>query len=801
MSKLAILELGNGGFAQGFPVSLEIREQDQHLIARTTGNLPAAPEVIQNYQNWQQAYQALDIRPRGNFLEIPAAQITNVSIAELAERCQNWFQALQTSLVKWYSSEAFSPIREKLLEQLRPDEAIRIVVCTADMQLWQIPWSLFFSQFLTNYHRAEIALSASVFERVDRMTQPVDKVRILAILGNSDRINIEPDCQSLQELVGEQAEIVFLANPKRQEIDDKLWGQRWDIFFFAGHSCSQGDRGQIYINQTESITIEDLKYGLKTAIRHGLQLAIFNSCDDLGLAKALTHLHIPQTIVMREAVPDMIAQKFLHYFLEALVEGTPFYISVRTARERLHALDRDFPYASWMPAIAQNPAETPLTWKSLLSQPSTKHQKLESRNKFGTVLIASAAIALLTMAARYFGFLQVWELSTLDAFMQLRPVEPQDGRLLVVTIDEKDVKYQQREGMILAEGSPSLSPQALAKLLAKLDHATSIGLDIYHNPKSIQPDFANLLQQNQKLFTVCKVSESDGTHTDSPPRGIPVERQGFSDVVVDANDTIRRQLLRMEDIYPTSKCTTEYALSMQLAAHYLWRTKGITVNLSPEGYLQLGDATLPRWRNHMGGYQKLDDQGYQILLNYRSIFNQEPIAQTISLELLLSDNFQPETVKDRIVLIGVTDPTIFDDSFYTPFSGIQPAGQQKMPGVTIQAQMVSNLLSTVLEKRPQIQVWSVWVEGLWVWAWAIVGGSLVLWLFPHNLSLGISTGVTLVGTLVILSGSCFAIFIQGWWLPLVPAAIALLATSGIMLFWVDRHSKNVNNLTNTNFAA
>jgi CHASE2 domain-containing sensor protein len=527
-----------------------------------------------------------------------------------------------------------------------------------------------------------------------------------------------------------------------------------------------------------------LKYGLKTAIRHGLQLAIFNSCDGLGLAKALTHLHIPQTIVMREAVPDTIAQKFLHYFLEALVEGTPFYIAVRTARERLHALDRDFPYASWMPAIAQNPAETPLTWKSLLPQPSTKPQNIESRYKYGTVLVASAVIALLTMTARYFGFLQAWELSTLDAFMQLRPVEPQDARILVVTIDEKDVKYQQKEGMTLAEGSPSLSAQALTKLLTKLDRATTIGLDIYHNPKSIQPNFANLLQQNQKLFTVCKVSESDGTHTDSPPRGIPSERQGFSDVVVDADDTIRRQLLRMEDIYPTSKCTTEYALSMHLAAHYLWRTKEITVNLSSEGYLQFGDATLTRWRNHMGGYQKLDDRGYQILLNYRAIFNQEAIAQTISLEQLLSDNFKPETVKDRIVLVGVTDPTIFDDSFYTPFSGNQTAGRQKMPGVTIQAQMVSNLLSTVLEKRLQIQVWSVWAEGIWVWAWAIVGGSLVWWLFSHTLSLGIST----VSALGILSGSCFIIFIQGWWLPLVPAVIALLATSGVVFVSIYRQN-------------
>ncbi|NJL10173.1 MAG: hypothetical protein HC908_08410 [Calothrix sp. SM1_7_51] len=52
------------------------------------------------------------------------------------------------------------------------------------------------------------------------------------------------------------------------------------------------------------------------AIQKGLKLAIFNSCEGLGLARQLASLHIPQVIVMREPVPDKVAQEFLKYFLQ-----------------------------------------------------------------------------------------------------------------------------------------------------------------------------------------------------------------------------------------------------------------------------------------------------------------------------------------------------------------------------------------------------------------------------------------------------------------------------------------------------
>jgi CHAT domain len=187
-------------------------------------------------------------------------------------------------------------------------------------------------------------------------------VKILAILGDSRGIDLQPDRAALKAI---DADITFLDEPKRQELSETLWQQNWDILFFAGHSRSQPDgaTGQLWLNPKELLSIADLQYALTQSINHGLKLAIFNSCDGLGLANELADLQIPQMIVMRQPVPDTVAQAFLSNFLQRFAQGQPFYQAVRNAREQLHDLEDQNPCASWLPVIIQNPATLPPTWQ------------------------------------------------------------------------------------------------------------------------------------------------------------------------------------------------------------------------------------------------------------------------------------------------------------------------------------------------------------------------------------------------------------------------------------------------------
>ncbi len=76
------------------------------------------------------------------------------------------------------------------------------------------------------------------------------------------------------------------------------------------HSQTKGDEGIIYINERESLEIGQFKEALKEAIRQGLHLAIFNSCDGLGLAEKLATLQLPIAIVMKVPVPDRVGSAF-----------------------------------------------------------------------------------------------------------------------------------------------------------------------------------------------------------------------------------------------------------------------------------------------------------------------------------------------------------------------------------------------------------------------------------------------------------------------------------------------------------
>jgi branched-chain amino acid transport system substrate-binding protein len=212
-------------------------------------------------------------------------------------------------------------------------------------------------------------------------------MKVLAVLGENDGIDIETDRQYLDDLLGKET-IEWLDKPSAQELSDRLWDNTWDIFFFAGHSSSQNDTGKIYLRSGESLTVNELKFALKKALNNGLKLAIFNSCDGLGLARDLAELKIPHTIVMREPIPDEVAQKFLRYFLELFSQRTPLYKAVKQAREKLQGLEKQLPCASWLPIVYETPGSIPIVWRSHFPSKKLSKAKLTLGISLGIIGIA-----------------------------------------------------------------------------------------------------------------------------------------------------------------------------------------------------------------------------------------------------------------------------------------------------------------------------------------------------------------------------------------------------------------------------
>ena len=771
MGKLVVLKL-DGDLELGVRVTLDIGEDGKRPSIETSGYLPPNLKIAKAIDEWRSTYRSL-----GNGRIKAKKIIYDGSITQRRDECQNKACELRSHLNHWLESESFWRIREKLLKYLMPNEEVRVLIRTASMQLEKLPWHLW-DLIYRDYPFSEVALSLPELEQVtvSQTSTYRHKIKILAILGDKAGINIDEDCELLKKLPN--AVTTFLIQPQRDQINEQLWSQPWNILFFAGHSRSEGETGRIYINDKDSLTIADLKYALRNAVTNGLQLAIFNSCDGLGLARELQDLHIPQIIVMREPVPDLVAQAFLKHFLGAFSSGASLYIAVRTAREKLQGLEDKFPEATWLPIICENPAVIAMTWP----KPGIKFNSLLIKG-----LLMSVMFTISVLGVRQMGGLQTWELQAYDQLMRSRPQEKQDSRLLIVTVTEEDFQLPEQK-----ERTGSLSDLALTRLLEKLAQfqPKAIGLDIYHDQSS-QRNQASLAAKLKidDIFAICKVQELTKDRPGiSPPLGVTLQRQGFSDIIPDTDRVLRRHLLAMQPADVTSPCTARYALNAQLAFHYL-EAKGISAKYTDSGDLQLGNVVFKRLQPHRGGYQLADTGGYQILLNYRSFQNSPlEIAPKVTLTDVLRGKVNPELVKDRIVLIGTTAQS-FRDYSPTPYMTGQGFSEE-IPGVILQAQMVSQLVSAVMDGRPLISVLPVWGEILWVWSWSVVGGAIGI---AGSVAIALSDRSRLYlvlaggGVLGVLYVFCLILFYQGIWVPLVPSALVLVATGGTMAIYLSKH--------------
>ncbi len=766
--KLIVFKLGQGNWQTGFgEVKIQFWESNNSLPIQLGAILPANPQLSQLYQRWQQLYQAL---LKFNFcrnyqsveIEFEEDELLQVSDQEFEQISEQ----LKTELNLWLNNHDYAEMEVKLRSFLHLSDEIRLVIETEQEELRRFPWHLW--DFFDDYQFAEIALSPSEYAKTNVINNQHNQVRILAILGNSQGINIEQDKQFLNRLP--QAEIVCLVEPSRSQFNNILWDEKgWDILFFAGHtwSVNEADKGYLALNSQNNISPSQLKNALKKAITNGLKLAIFNSCDGLGLAKQLAQLHIPQMIVMRFNVPDLVAQEFLKYFLQGFSSGKSFYVAVREARERLQGLEDKFPCASWLPVICQNPAQIPPTWRDLINQPASISGVSTSKPKLALALATSLILSLVTMAGRSLGFWQRWELKAFDFLMRHKPSQPADGRLVIIGADEDDLSNY---------GYP-LPDQTLLALLQQLQsyQPRAIAIDIFRDrPTGLdQEQYGKLttyLAENQDIVTVCNIG-NELNQSVAPPDNLGMEQVGYADLYDDSqptnnqDDTIRRYLLSRSSntIATPSRCQTDYSLGWHLAYRYLI-SQGIDVTTVGDSW-QFGEVVLKPLQNRSGGYQKLDARGNQLLINYR---NTPQIAQQLTIRDVLAgeEYFNPNWIKDRIVLIGMTADSL-PDFHDTPLGEIR--------GIYIHAHVVSQILDAVESKGKNL-IWWLPQGGdfILVSFWATTG-SLIIWLFPQR---SYQMGALSLSMIILISGSWWA-FSQSLWLPLIPSTIVLFLTVGV----------------------
>jgi serine/threonine protein kinase/CHASE2 domain-containing sensor protein len=364
--KRVSLNLGEGGLRQGYShVIAEVWTSQDPRPQKFIGYLPVSPQLIALHQKWRSQYLSMSQSWRSSLLAhkgVVSVFRSSFSLRDF-EYCSD---RLTWELNQWLKSEGFRSIDQQLRTHLKPEDEIHFILESNQLEIRRLPWSTW--SFLKDYPRSEISLSTPSYSRTQPTFSSRKLIRILAILGDSTGVDLSDDQQVLDNLP--QAETIFLVEPTRLGLEQNLWhDQGWDIIFFAGHSVSyqEDTKACIYINPHEVLSISQLKQSLRKAVERGLKLAIFNSCDGLGIAYDMEDLNIPHIILMKELVPNRVAQLFLRYFMGAYVRGESIYLSLREARERLVTIQDQFPTASWIPVLCQNPAEQAPYWHELLT--------------------------------------------------------------------------------------------------------------------------------------------------------------------------------------------------------------------------------------------------------------------------------------------------------------------------------------------------------------------------------------------------------------------------------------------------
>ncbi len=393
------------------------------------------------------------------------------------------------------------------------------------------------------------------------------------------------------------------------------------------------------------------------------------------------------------------------------------------------------------------------------------------RSPLATSLFIGTIVSLGIVGLRSTGSLESLELTAYDWYIRLQPEVPgPDSPIVLIEINESDIQNQ--------AGWP-LTDATVYKLLEILTqyHPRAIGLDLYRDTP-IPPGTKQLeaiLSENHSIITPMKFGGDGKVGIPPPPALKDTDQVGFNDIIVDPGGIVRRGLLFLDD-----GKNVFYSFSLRLALLYL-RSEGVLPQpdtLNPE-HLRLGQTTIQPFRANDGGYIGADARGYQFLLDFRKSRGPFP---SYSLSTLLSLQIKPESIKNKVVLIGTKTEGV-KDFFFTPFSrGLQ--SDQQISGVALHAYIINQLLAFALQGSAPMRTLSDWQEWFWILLWSLAGGTMgVVVRSPWHFLL------LVLGCLVILAFAVYFAFLYHWWIPLVPPAMAWFISAAFITAYMSNKEK------------
>ena len=404
-----------------------------------------------------------------------------------------------------------------------------------------------------------------------------------------------------------------------------------------------------------------------------------------------------------------------------------------------------------------------------------------------SILTVSTGMTLLTSAFGYIGGLQGVELSFYDAFMRLRPSADRDERIVLVTVNEADLERLQHWPISDFDLARAIEAIAAQK-------PSAIGLNIYRN-LPVQPGHAlwrTVAHSTDNLIGVYKLGIP---RVEAPEALAEVDRAAFSDLPIDFDRRQRRAMLslRANEMRPRAQLDLpddiQLSFAMQLSLLHLERD-GLLPDLSAASAasptIAWGEATFRPLLSYGGGYASGRIPGYQILLDYRGVAPET--FSSISLARVLEGDVPADLFRDRVVILGTTAVSL-DARWHTPFSYSTLDNLDATPSLYVHANIVSQILSAVLDGRNFLQAAKPTQKFLWLWSWTIVFHSLCVAIAcasdkPHAKAQSLTSQLAFGA--VVLSGrtiaTSYGAFLMHLWLPTFsPIASGMMASLAVLV--------------------
>jgi adenylate cyclase len=362
------------------------------------------------------------------------------------------------------------------------------------------------------------------------------------------------------------------------------------------------------------------------------------------------------------------------------------------------------------------------------------------------------------------GVFQNLELSAYDRLLSLQSVNPYNPSVTLITVTDDDLSRLQRSAV--PDGTLS---DILVKLIAR--HARAIGVDLYRDIP-LPPDtdkLEELLKEHSEIIVARKYGDAASVGISPPAYLLNPEQAGCTDLPLDGDNSVRRALIYLGD---NEIC---YSLGYLLALRYLAH-EGIAAlgeADSPDS-LRLGKSSLPRLLSNHGGYQNMDDKGYQILFDFRY---PTTAFRAYSLSDALNDRMAAADLEGKIVLIGSIAESSSD--FFSIPAWSQDAVSQKTAGVKIHGLLADQLVRAALYAHQPSRTVPEWLEWVWVWFCCIAGVLIGSRQYPWQFFVLVQALGLVVG-----AGTVYTLFRAGIWMPMVPSSLGWLFSTTFTTAWL-----------------